>query len=169
MSELIPKIKDWVNLGIVPVIGLLLFSSLLIFLPESAIKAVGLMSLSEEYKIHVGLAFFFSIAFLVSYSLNALWRVFLGRWLHETASLYFLRKEANDLTEEEKAVLRNFIEKRTRSMNLSLKNGVVLGLEQRKFIIRTGNLGTDAVSMSFPFAIQPWAWEYLNKHPELLE
>jgi len=54
-------------------------------------------------------------------------------------------------------------------MNLSLKNGVVLGLEKRRFIIRSGNLGTDIASMSFPYAIQPCAWEYLNQHPELLE
>ena len=169
MSDLIPKIKDWVNLGVVPVIGLLIFSSLLIFLPESTIQDIGLEALSEEYKVHIGLVFLFSIAFLVAYSLNALWRVFLCKWLHEKASLYFLKKEAKDLTEEEKTLLKSFIENRTRSMNLSMKDGVVLGLEKRRFIIRTGNFGTDALSMSFPFAIQPWAWEYLNKHPELLE
>ncbi|MCW9011045.1 superinfection exclusion B family protein [Marinobacter sp.] len=169
MTELIPKIKDWVNLGVVPVIGLLIFSSLLIFLPESTIQDVGLEALSKEYKVHIGLVFLFSIAFLVAYSLNAIWSVFLGTWLREKASLYFLKKEANDLTEEEKELLKGFVENRTRSMNLSMKNGVVLGLEKRQFIIRTGNLGTDALSMSFPYAIQPWAWEYLNKHPELLE
>lgn len=169
MSEIIPKIKDWVNLGVVPVIGLLIFSSLLIFLPESTIQDIGLKALSEEYKVHVGLVFLFSIAFLVAYSMNGLWRIFLGTWLHEQASLYFLKKEANDLTEEEKALLKSFIENRTRSMNLSMKDGVVLGLEKRRFIIRTGLLGTDALSMSFPYAIQPWAWEHLNRHPELLE
>lgn len=169
MPELIPKIKDWVNLGVVPIIGLLIFSSLLIFLPESVIQNIGLKALSEEYKIHIGLVFIFSIAFLVAYSLNGLWRVFLGTWLHEQASLYFLKKEATDLTNEEKLLLKSFLENKTRSMNLSLKNGVVLGLEKRRFIIRSGNLGTDIASMSFPYAIQPWAWEYLNKHPELLE
>lgn len=168
MSELISKLRDWVNFGVVPVIGLLIFSSFLIFLPDSTIQDIGLKALSEEYKIHIGLVFLFSIAFLVAHSLNAFWRVFLGTWLHEQASLFFLKKEANDLTDEEKVVLKSFIENKTRSMNLSVKSGVVLGLEKRGFIVRTGNLGTDAVSMSFSYAIQPWAWEYLNKHPELL-
>ncbi len=75
----------------------------------------------------------------------------------------------SDLTEEEKAILRLFIVGKTSSVNLSIKNGVVLGLQQKKIIIKLGIVGTDALRMSFPFNIQPWAWEYFNKNPQLID
>lgn len=169
MSELIHKIRDWANLGVVPAIGLLIFTSFLIFLPDLAMEKLGLESLFQEYQILIGLLFLFSLAFLVAHSLSALWKVFLGTWLHEQASLFFLKKEAKDLTLEEKLIIRRFIKSKTRSMNLSVKDAVVLGLEKRRFIIRTGNIGTDAISMTFPYAIQPWAWEHFNRNPGLLD
>lgn len=169
MSEIISKIKDWVSLGVVPVIGILILSSLLIFLPEQAINTIGLKNISEEYKLHVGLLFLFSISFFAAYCLNGLWKVFLGVWLHEKGKIFFLKREAKNLTFEEKQILKIFIENKTRSANFSMKNGVVLGLQQRGFIVRAGNLGTDSHSMSFPFSIQPWAWQHLNNNPELLE
>lgn len=168
MSELIPKIKDWINLGVAPVIGLLILSSILIFLPDPALQLIGVKALSEHYELHIGIMFLFSIAFLLAYSLHALWINLLGQLLREKASLYFLKKEANDLTEEEKKLLKSFVDNDTRSMNLSLKDPIVLGLEKRQFLVRTGTIGTDPMSMSFPFSIQPWAWEHLNKHSELL-
>lgn len=122
----------------------------------------------KNYCTYFGLAFVFSVTFLFATTLNAFWKVFLGHWLKEKASVYFYQKEAYDLTNEEKGILNIFIKGKTRSTSLSMKNGVVLGLEKRMFIVRVGQLGTDAISWSFPFSMQPWAWEFLNKNPHLL-
>lgn len=169
MLEMLEKAKGWLNLGVLPLLGLLLFTSFLIFLPPEALEKLGLIDLRNDYLTTFGLAFVFSITFLIAAALNAFWKVFFGHWLKETASIYFYKKEANDLTNEEKEILNIFIEGKTRSANLSMKDGVVLGLEKRMFIIRVGQLGTDAMSWSFPFSMQPWAWEFLNKNPHLLK
>lgn len=44
---------------------------------------------------------------------------------------------------------------------------VVLGLETEKIIYRASSLSS--YYTNFPYNIQPWAWEYLNQHPDLLE
>lgn len=168
MTEMIGKIKEWLNLGVMPLLGILIFTSLFVFLPDGAITKIGLTEIKSKYGTYLGLAFFFSLSFLLAAAIYKVWNIWIGPNLKELANLYYLKKDAKNLTDEEKEILRYFIENKTRSANLSLKNGVVLGLEQRKIIIRLGILGTDAISMSFPFNIQPWAWEYFNKNPDLL-
>ncbi len=168
MLEILEKLKNWLNLGVVPLLGLLVFTGFFIFLPPEALEKLGLIGLKNKYSTYFGLAFVFSITFLFAATLNAFWKVFLGRWLKEKAAVYFYKKEAYDLTNDEKEILNLFIKGKTRTKNLSIKNGVVLGLEKRMFIIRIGQLSTDATSWSFPFSMQPWAWEYLNKNPHLL-
>lgn len=169
MTEIIGKIKEWLNLGVMPLIGILIFISLFVFLPDIAITKIGLAEIKTKYSIYFGLAFFFSLSFLISAAIYKLWNIWIGPNLRNFADIYYLKKDARNLTEDEKEILRHFIVGKTRSANLSLKNGVVLGLEHRKIIIRLGILGTDAISMSFPFNIQPWAWEYFNKNPHLLD
>jgi hypothetical protein len=169
MTDMISKIKDWLNLGVLPLLGLLIFTSLFVFLPDVAISKIGLAEIKSKYSIYFGLCFIFSASFLVAAAIYKLWNIWIGPGIKQMANVYYLKKDAKSLTDEEKKLLRHFIENQTRSANLSLKDGVVLGLEQRKIIIRLGILGTDAYSMSFPFNIQPWAWEYFNKHRELLD
>lgn len=169
MTEIFEKLKGWLNLGVLPLLGILLFTGFFIFLPSEALLKLGLVDVKSKFSTYFGLGFVFSTTFLIAAMLNGFWKVFLARRLKEMANVYFYRKEAHDLTDEEKEILNIFIKGKTRSTSLSMKNGVVLGLEKRMFIIRVGQLGTDAISWSFPFNIQPWAWEYLNKNPHLLD
>jgi Super-infection exclusion protein B len=43
---------------------------------------------------------------------------------------------------------------------------VVNGLVSETVLYRSSNMS--ALGTTFPFNIQPWAWDYLNEHPELL-
>ncbi|MCF6257166.1 MAG: superinfection exclusion B family protein [Gammaproteobacteria bacterium] len=169
MSDVIEKLKGWLNLGVIPLLGILLFTSFFIFLPLESLTKLGLVDLKAKYNTYFGLGFVFSLTFLIAAAINGFWKVYLGRQLKKMAAVHFYKKEAHDLTNEEKEILNIFIKGKTRSTSLSMKNGVVLGLEKRMFIIRVGQLGNDPVNWSFPFNIQPWAWEYLNKKPHLLK
>jgi hypothetical protein len=167
--DILEKVKGWLSLGVGPLLVLMLFTGLISFLPSDMIASLGLSEIKMTYGEYFGLAFIYSIAAILVASITKLWDVFLGNWIKEKVTLYFYRKEAYDLTDEEREILRLFINGKTRSAHLSLKNGTVLGLERRMFIVRVGQLGTDAITMTFPFNIQPWAWEYLNKNPHLLD
>jgi hypothetical protein len=69
------------------------------------------------------------------------------------------------LTEVEKKLLRGYIANQTRTQNFPIENGVVRGLEAEYIIYRAGSIGQ---LNSWPYNIQPWAWDYLNKHKGLL-
>ena len=168
MLDVFEKMKGWLSLGVGPLLVLFIFTGLISFLPESTIISLGLSSIKSSYGEYFGLSFIFSTASLLVAAITGFWSIFLDQFLKEKVRLYFYKKEANNLTDEEKEILKIFIDGRTRSANLSLKNGSVLGLENRMFIVRVGQLGTDVISWTFPFNIQPWAWKYFNENPSLL-
>lgn len=76
------------------------------------------------------------------------------------------KKRLHRLSAEEKQILRAYIERQTRSLNLDVMSGVVNGLEQETIIYRASSLGH--LMAGFAYNIQPWAWDYLNEHRDLL-
>lgn len=170
MNELFEKLKDWLNIETLPLIGLLIFTGMFILLPSATLSELGVLKFHEDNQTYLGFGFVFSIALLIAKGIYGIWDVCLKHLLKDLAQVYFYKKEAHTLTEEEKEILRKFIVNRTGSVNLSIHNGVVLGLEQKHFIYRAGLIGIGGANgLSFPFNIQPWAWKHLNKKPELLK
>ena len=169
MTEILEKIKGWLTLGAVPLIGIFVFTGLFIFSSSTFLSELGLLEFYTEYKLWFRVAFIFATALIIANIIWAVWEVLLRNIVKEKAQLFFYRKEAKDLTVEEKTILREFIVNQTRSANLSIQDATVLGLEKRMFIFRVGNVGATGFGFIFPYNIQPWAWEYLNKHPELLD
>ncbi|MGZ8956077.1 MAG: super-infection exclusion protein B [Methylovulum sp.] len=54
-------------------------------------------------------------------------------------------------------------------MNDALSNGVIKGLILEDILYRSSSVSSPRHGfMSFAFNIQPWVWEYLNKHSYLL-
>jgi hypothetical protein len=79
------------------------------------------------------------------------------------------KKRLHRLTIEEKQILRGYVEGQTRSMNLNVSSGIVNGLVGESIIYRASNLSNPMAGfMAFSYNIQPWAWDYLNKHRDLL-
>ena len=72
----------------------------------------------------------------------------------------------HDLTPDERQVLRVYLESDTRTQYLDVQDGVAQGLAQARIIYRASNMGT---LTTFAFNVQPWAWDYLRAHRELLE
>ncbi|RZF20652.1 hypothetical protein DAY19_11750 [Halobacteriovorax vibrionivorans] len=74
------------------------------------------------------------------------------------------------LSDEEKELLKEFIYGNTKSKSFLLNSGVVQGLVAHKIIYRSGSISTNVTIRGpyFEFNIQPWAWQYLNKNPHLL-
>jgi hypothetical protein len=84
----------------------------------------------------------------------------------EKASQRVLQNRLHSLSKSEKNVLRGYITKNTKSLVLSYMDGVANGLELTRIIYRSSTLGSDS---GFAYNIQPWAWEYLKKNPDLLK
>ena len=74
----------------------------------------------------------------------------------------------SNLSKDEKRILKEYIDKDTKTNYYSKFDGVVGGLEKSKVLYVSSNLGQGPGAM-FPFNIQPWAWEMLKKNPKYLE
>jgi hypothetical protein len=143
-----------------------LFSGFVVFAPPETLSIFGLTDIVERYRPWFGLAFLASSVLLLGAALAALYG-----WLQtrrrERAMLKHGRRRLKRLTEDEKAILRGFIEGQTRTQYLPISDGRVRQFEMERIIFRASKLGQ--YPDAFAYNIQPWAWEYLNKHPEVLD
>lgn len=71
-----------------------------------------------------------------------------------------------NLTTEEKQLLCGYILAKQKTQYFPIQDGVVMGLVSDKIIFQSSTLGF--MTTGFAFNIQPWAWDYLRKHPELI-
>ena len=60
-----------------------------------------------------------------------------------------------------------YIDENTRTQELNLADGRVRELEYNKIVYRACDISKGFTD--FDYNIQPWAWDYLNKHKEILE
>lgn len=72
-----------------------------------------------------------------------------------------------NLTPQEKKIMNIYISKETRTQNMHLEYGAKNDLVRHHIIYRSSDVGRQ--NTGFSFDIQPWAWEYLKKHEELLD
>lgn len=132
------------------------------------LDSLGIGTLVSQYRQILGIVFLFSTTLLIVEILIVVYR-----WIQETLVNRLIvksgHKRLHALTEPEKKVLRSFIFEKTRSRRLDMTDGVVNELESESIIFRSSNLGHGiGLHVVFAFNIQPWAWDYLNAHPELL-
>lgn len=142
-------------------IGLGVVAAITLFTPDSIINQLGLLKLRNEGKPYLGVVLLLSIAVAVA--------SFIG-WSVTKYNGYRLsgarKKRLHRLTIQEKQILRAYIEGQTRSLTLDITSGVVSGLVSESIIYRSSNLGRLS---GFAHNIQPWAWDYLNEHRDLLQ
>lgn len=138
----------------------------MIFSGDAALGNFGLKAFVEEYRAYLGVGFLVTLALSVVNSLAAIWK-FIYPWIAEAYWIRLGRKRLQSLNPTEKNILRYYIQNQTRSQQLRIQDGTINALQREMIIILGSSLGSPLYG--FDFIIQPWAWEYLNKHPELLD
>jgi superinfection exclusion protein B len=99
----------------------------------------------------------------------AAWRLIDALWDAWVVRLFFGRQREylQSLSQDEKEVLALFIGNQKTAISLPINSGVVKLLEAQLVISRASSIGAGS-GLSFAYIIQPWAWQYLNEHPELV-
>jgi len=79
-------------------------------------------------------------------------------------------KRLYQLTPEEKDILREYLRQNTRTLTL-VEDGVVMGLVKAGVIVRAGTRRSirDARDRRVDYNLELWAWEYLQKNPQILD
>ena len=156
---------DWIKLPTKTLAALCIVFGVMIFSNDAALENFGLKAFVEEYRAYLGVGFLVTLTLIVVNSLAAVWK-FIYPWIAQAYWVRLGRKRLQCLNPTEKDILRYYIQNQTRSQSLQIQDGTVNALQRDKIIIRGSSLGS---LYGFDFIIQPWAWEYLNEHPELLD
>ncbi|HID0768134.1 TPA: super-infection exclusion protein B [Clostridium botulinum] len=166
MQKVIDIITKMIKSSKIVAIIILLFTSICIFSSNNFLSKLGIEIFVVNNKAYIGIALILSFLYVLVEIFLQIYKVIKNK-IGQHGNLRFMRKQLYDLTNDEKRILARYIVNETKTQKLSYANGVVRGLESFKIIFRSSNVGT--YGMLFSYNIQPWAWEWLNKHPELLE
>jgi hypothetical protein len=156
LADYFRKIPAAFLVAIVSVLGLILF------LPDEYAKTVAVDGFRNEYRVFLGPAFLLTLSFCAARIFNFF---MLG---YRQKQVLKKRQEAlHNLTPEEKGYLTPYIEGQQNTVNVGMDDGVMAGLCSKGIVYLAANMG-DLIN-GFAFNLQPWAREYLEKNPQLLD
>lgn len=160
------KILDWINLPPKLLFALTAICGALLFAPDSFLTALGLAAVVEAIRGWLGIGFLvFSVVLLSHF---VWWAAGVVKpWIKEWLFIRFHRKRLHQLDDAEKRVLAEFVGQNRRTLRLSMKDGTATVLAREHILAPAAQVGDVIGGMAY--AVQPWAWEYLAAHRELLE
>lgn len=138
--------------------------AVLLFAPDALVASLGAVRFRDENRLALGLGSLAIGSLLVArvLDLGRRWLVNHVRWWVKERGL---RKRLRDLTPTEQRILRTYLVKDTRTLSFSVRDGTIAGLVQATILYRATSVGN---VFDWAHNIQPWAWDYLRAHPELL-
>jgi hypothetical protein len=158
------KLTEWLKLSPKYLFPICIVTGFALFAPANTLEIFGINLLVAQIRPYLGIVFLLSASLLVTNLFTSLYSWAQNKY-QRTLKLKAWQKKLHSLTAEEKYILQHFINNQTQSQYLPMDNGVVNGLEIKKVIFRASDIGN---LDEWAYNIQPWAWEYLNNHPELL-
>ena len=141
-------------------------TGILIYSPDEFLTKLGLKDFKYNFHSTLGAIFLISLVFLIMHFIKFIFEKIRKKYITFKQRKWWV-KRLRDLTPEEKEILSYYIKNNTRTQSLDFSNGVVKELEFYKIIYRASQLSRGFTV--FDYNIQPWIWNYLKKHKELLE
>jgi hypothetical protein len=147
-------------------IALGVIAAVLLFSSEENLKFIGVFDFAQDNRAILGLTLIGTVSlFIVFIAADGVF--FIKGWWRKRDFIRRVTDRLNCLTEDEKQILRFYIEKRTRANVLRYDDGVVQGLVSSGIIYRSASLGD--INGGFAYNISDFTWDYLTVHFHLLE
>lgn len=163
-TELIATAIEWVRLLQRYLWGFIVVLALFLWGPRWLISGLGMSAVLSQDRLYFGLSFAVLLGMVLSDLISSTVRGPIER-LEQVMWRKAKVKRLHDLTPHEKIILKKYIDHETRTQYLSIGDGVVSGLVHEEILYRSVNIGNLS---GFAYNIQPWAFDYLRQHPELL-
>lgn len=154
------KIVDSIKLSPRYIFALFLTGLLLLFLPMAFLERTGLVPFRQRFLPYIGAVTLLSGTLLIAHV-----GAFIVNWFKGKMNLRTMHKSLKCLTIAEKEALRPFIFEDEASRDFAVNDGVAGGLHAKRILYPSSNMG---MGFEFPYNMQPWARQYLKKHPKLL-
>jgi len=163
MFDWLKTLPNWLKLKPRHLLGVATVCFIIVGLPEPLRKFLGYDDLIRPYRGWIsltGLAFgVYGLVMLVAG---------LQPWLSQKLNELYLRKKApkilSKLSSQEKSYLAKYIAQHVTTLDFSITDGVIRGLEGKGVVYRASSLGT---LHHFAFNLQSWVSETLDENPEL--
>ena len=146
--------------GAVVVLGLLLWG------PDLFVTGLGLREWIDDNRPFIGIAFLATLMPALGNALHFVWEQGQREW-RRRMSIRAAVVRLRDLTEDEKAVLRGYIENNSRTRNLEMNDGVTSSLVSAGIIYQASKVSRGL--LWFPYNVQQWSWDYLRENPDVLK
>lgn len=159
------KIIEWVKLPTKVWVTIATACALVLFTDDNFNDFLGIKEFVKLYRPYIGVIFLVSFVFTIVNVSEYNWKKF-RRWSNTRNRIKYTKKRLHNLTEGERKILRYFLLNNSHSQQILLDDGDAKELEVYKIISRSSSIGS--LTYGFTFNIQPWAWDYLHKHPELI-
>lgn len=155
---------DWVKLSPKYLIPFSLVSGFLIFAGEEILDTFGLSLLLKNYRSWISIIFLISIALIASNFIVWLGGLITKKIL-QLRKLKMRIKKLNRLSNDEKMILLRYLLQNTRTQTFPFSDGRLAELIHYQIVFESSNIGN---LDNWPYNIQPWAWDYLQKHQDEL-
>lgn len=140
MSLSLDWVKSTLEFGERHCVAVWLLTAIVLFIPSQVLAPIGIAPLVSQYRQWIGLFFLLTTLILLSRGI---------RWVSvqymksraARVKLHALRQRLHRLTPEEKAILRYYVARNTKTQRLSLMDGVVAGLERERVIFKASQAG----------------------------
>ncbi|MCA0973108.1 superinfection exclusion B family protein [Halomonas denitrificans] len=163
MLERLTSVADYFrNIPAAFLVAIVTVLGLILFLPEEYAKIVAVDGFRNEYRVYLGPAFLLTLSFCVARVF-----IFIMQGQAQRKALKARLQSLRNLTPEEKGYLVPYIEGQQNSVYVGMEDGVMSGLRAKGITYLAANMG-DMLN-GFAFNLQPWAREYLESNPHLLD
>ncbi|MFZ5856510.1 MAG: super-infection exclusion protein B [Chloroflexota bacterium] len=158
------KITEWLKILPRYFFPIAIITGLFLFGPQYLTDAFGLTKPIQTNKIYLSIVFLFSASFVLYDWVTELVKLF-RNILQKKRLIKIRNNKLQNLTTDEKIVLQKYIQSKEKVQYFSIRSGTVLLLEHNGILKRATTIGD---IFFWPFMIENWAWNYLNKHKNLL-
>jgi len=154
------NVIDWVKLSPKYLIPFSLVSGFLIFADEETLDTFGLSLIVNNFRPWIAVIFLISSALIAS-NLIVWFRGFIAKKITQYRKVIMRRKKLKNLSPDEKMIVLRYLLQNTHTQRFPFNDGRLAELIAYQVIYESSNLGN---LDSWPYNIQPWAWNYLKKH-----
>lgn len=149
---------------------ILIFSGIIVFLPESWLEFLYLDTIILKYRWIASLLFILSLSMFIGGILIKAYDVLKNKIKNRKINKY-VKNKLNNLSETQRTILLRFVEDDVKSISLPISNGEVADLESHLIIYRATGVSTDMgiEGPYFDYCLQPAAEKIISKNNYLIK